>query len=185
LGYYDDEGRFVYAGHVGTGFTDKALRLLQTELAPLTRATSPVPDVPREHARRAHWAEPVIIGEVAFRNWTPDGRLRNPSWRGVRNDRSPGSVRRLPAPEPPPTPPPPPPQGTVEGALQTRDGQWRVEIVRRGRDQFYRLVRGDNVVDGLFIASVERLLAEAGVDMADLIEARADTTHEPRKHGAA
>ena len=75
-----------------------------------------------------------------------------------------GSVRRAPEPVPYPR------QGEVIGALETGDGRWRVEAIRRGGDQFYRLVHGDNVVDGLVIATVERLLAEAGVDMADLFE---------------
>ena len=165
LAVYDDRDRLRFAGHVGTGFTDAALRALQQQLAGLERRTPPVPDVPREHARHAHWVEPALVGEVAFRNWTPDGRLRHASWRGVRTDRSPGSVHRGPAPIPP-TPP-----GVVEGALQSPDGRWRVEAVRRGRDRFYRLIHGDNVVDGLAIATLERLLAEAGVDMADLVEA--------------
>ncbi len=165
LGVYDDQDRLVFAGHVGTGFTDAALRTLQEQLEPLARSTPPAPDVPREHARRARWVEPALIGEVAFRNWTPEGRLRHASWRGLRTDRSPTAAHRGPAPIPPPPP------GTVEGALQTTDGRWRVEAIRRGRDRFYRLVHGDNVVDGLAIATVERLLSEAGIDMADLTEA--------------
>nr|WP_221383323.1 hypothetical protein [Actinoplanes polyasparticus] len=59
--------------------------------------------------------------------------------------------------------------------MQTSDGRWRVEAVRRGNQDFYRLIHGDNVIDGLFIATVQRLLAEAGVDMADLVVA--DSTH--------
>ncbi len=65
----------------------------------------------------------------------------------------------------------------VEGALQTPDGEWRVEIVKRGRTRWYRVVHGDNELDWLSIAAVERVLAEAGVDMAVLVEppaARAD-----------
>ncbi len=160
LGVFDDRERLVFAGHVGTGFTDAALRSLAGQLGRLTRSTPPAPDVPREYARHARWVEPVLVGEVAFRNWTPDGRLRHPSWRGLRPDRSPTAARRGPIALP----------GDVEGALQTPDGRWRVEIVRRGRDRFYRLVNGANVVDGLHIASVERLLAEAGVDLADLVD---------------
>jgi bifunctional non-homologous end joining protein LigD len=66
----------------------------------------------------------------------------------------------------------------IAGVMQTRDGQWRVEAVRENRSlpnrrpyisEHYRLPRRQ-VVDGLVIASVQRLLAEAGVDMADLIE---------------
>ena len=176
---YNDRDQLTFAGHVGSGFTDQTLRLFEQHLEPLARATPPVADVPRDQARHAHWVEPVLIGEVAFRNWTPDGRLRHPSWRGLRNDRLVSSVRR--APEPIPATP----QGTVEGALQTPDGTWRVEIVRRGRDQFYRLVHGDNIVDGLFIATVERLLTEAGIDLADLVEVPAGVPAAGERPGAA
>ncbi|MGK5684857.1 non-homologous end-joining DNA ligase [Actinoplanes sp. URMC 104] len=165
LAVYDPQDRLTYAGHVGTGFTDAALRHLQQELAPLARATPPVDGVPREYARHAHWVEPALIGEVAFRNWTPDGRLRHPSWRGLRTDKAPSSAHRAPQPVPPP------PQGTVIGAMQTPDGRWRVEVVRRGRQDFYRLINGENIVDGLVIATVRRLLEEAGVDMGELVDA--------------
>lgn len=84
-----------------------------------------------------------------------------------------------------PAPIAPAPGGEVEGALQTLDGRWRVEVIRRGRDRFYRLVHGDNVIDGLFIATVERLLREAGVDMADLVEAPTQPDTPMRRHGAA
>jgi bifunctional non-homologous end joining protein LigD len=165
LAVYDHTDQLTYAGHVGTGFTDKALHLLHDQLTPLARTTAPVADVPGKHARHARWVEPVLVGEVAFRTWTPDHRLRHPVWRGLRTDKPTRSVHRSPAPIPPPS------QGTVEGAYQTADRRWRVEAVRRGRDHFYRLVHGDNVIDGLAIATVQRLLAEAGIDMADLVEA--------------
>ncbi|MFC3992420.1 non-homologous end-joining DNA ligase [Actinoplanes siamensis] len=163
----EDGGRLRFAGHVGTGFTDVMLRQLGERLAPLRRTTAPVPDVPREHARHAQWVEPGLVGEVAFRNWTAEGRLRHPSWRGLRPDRAAGSARRRPDPVAPAG-------GQVRGALETPDGRWRVEAVARGKDQFYRLIHGDNVVDGLVIATLHRLLAEAGVDLADLVE-----VHEP------
>ncbi len=54
--------------------------------------------------------------------------------------------------------------GSVEGALQTPDGAWRVEVVRRGRTRWYRIVHGDEIQDRLSIAAVERILDEAGVD---------------------
>jgi bifunctional non-homologous end joining protein LigD len=59
--------------------------------------------------------------------------------------------------------------------MQTSDGEWRVEVYRQPRTQFYwyRLVHGDNVADGLTIADVQRLLAERGYDMADLTEVAA------------
>lgn len=61
--------------------------------------------------------------------------------------------------------------GDVEGAMQTPDGAWRVEIVRHGRTRWYRIVHGGDVYDWLSIAAVERILAEHGVARDELIEA--------------
>ncbi len=61
----------------------------------------------------------------------------------------------------------------VKYAMQTADGAWRVEIVKRGRTQWYRVVHEDNVLDWLSIAAVQRILGEAGIDMADLGETAA------------
>jgi hypothetical protein len=72
---------------------------------------------------------------------------------------------------------------TVDSALQTPDGAWRVEIIRRGRGHWYRIVHGENVIDWLGIAGVERILGEAGVDMAGLVEVTDDPP--PAGHGAA
>ncbi|TFV56773.1 DNA ligase [Geodermatophilus sp. DF01-2] len=91
VGVHDDEGRLVYAGHVGTGFTAVALK----ELAPLfTPADRPLfaDALPREVTRDAHWVVPELVGEVAFTAWTADGRMRHPSWRGLRDDLDPGDV---------------------------------------------------------------------------------------------
>jgi bifunctional non-homologous end joining protein LigD len=60
--------------------------------------------------------------------------------------------------------------GKVEGAMQTPDGAWRVEIVRRGRTHWYRIVHGDEVHDWLSITAVERILADAGVRLDSLID---------------
>jgi bifunctional non-homologous end joining protein LigD len=59
--------------------------------------------------------------------------------------------------------------------MQTSDGEWRVEVYRQPRTRFYwyRVIHGDNIVEGLTIAGVKRLLAEAGYDMADLTEVAA------------
>ena len=61
----------------------------------------------------------------------------------------------------------------VTYAMQTPDGAWRVEIVKRGQTQWYRIIHDDSVLDWLSIAAVQRILAEAGVDIADLDEAAA------------
>jgi bifunctional non-homologous end joining protein LigD len=86
-------GKLSFAGGVGTGFTDAALHQLQEQLSPLVRATPPVDDVPRRDARGAIWVEPAIVGEVEYRSFTDDGRLRHSSWRGLRPDRRPDEAR--------------------------------------------------------------------------------------------
>jgi bifunctional non-homologous end joining protein LigD len=100
LGVQDAAG-LEYAGHVGTGFTDRALRELATQLRPLRRPTSPFAgELPRPDARDAIWVVPTLVGEVEFGEWTRDGRLRHPSWRGLRADKDPTAVRREPSPDP-------------------------------------------------------------------------------------
>src|SRR5829696_7727391 len=95
LGVPDDDGRLVYAGHVGTGFSDRVLADLMTRLTRLEQPTPPFADeVPRAHARGARWVQPLMVGEVAFSEWTRDGRMRHPTWRGLRSDKEPGEVRR-------------------------------------------------------------------------------------------
>ena len=96
LGVRTDDG-LVYAGHVGTGFTDAVLRDLADRLAPLRQRTSPFADeLPRPDARDAVWVAPSLVGEVEFGEWTRDRRLRHPSWRGLRPDKEPAEVRREP-----------------------------------------------------------------------------------------
>jgi bifunctional non-homologous end joining protein LigD len=94
LGLPAEDG-LTYIGQVGTGFTAEMLADLLRRLRGLARATSPfTPDVPRADARDAHWVTPRIVGEVAFTEWTSDGRLRHPSWRGLRPDKAVADVVR-------------------------------------------------------------------------------------------
>ncbi len=75
----------------------------------------------------------------------------------------------------------------IEYAMQAPDGAWRVEIAKRGRAPWYRVIHGDNEVDWLIIAAVQRILTEAGIDMADLHEATEPSPQpvDNREHGAA
>jgi bifunctional non-homologous end joining protein LigD len=94
LGVYDDHG-LRYVGNVGTGFTEKILRDLATTLVPLERRDDPFDTtVPAPVARTAHWVDPELVGEVAFAEWTGEGYLRHPSWRGLRPDKQPEEVYR-------------------------------------------------------------------------------------------
>ena len=54
--------------------------------------------------------------------------------------------------------------------MQTPDGAWRIEVVRRNRTRWYRIVHGEDVIDWLSISAVERILDEAGVERRFLVE---------------
>ncbi len=89
-----DGSRLKYIGRVGTGFRDRELAELTELFARRTRKTTPFSDVPRQDAADAHWITPTLVGEVEFAEWTPDGRLRQPSWRGWRPDKAASEVVR-------------------------------------------------------------------------------------------
>jgi bifunctional non-homologous end joining protein LigD len=85
----------VYAGHVGTGFSDPVLRMLTRRLEALRRPDSPFDGpVPAEYARPAVWVEPRLVIEVTFDRWTRAGRMRAPAYRGLRDDKDPADVVR-------------------------------------------------------------------------------------------
>jgi bifunctional non-homologous end joining protein LigD len=88
--------RFAYAGQVGTGFSDTLLDRLASLLAPLRRNTPPFPDVPPDYARKAVWVAPELIADVEFSSWTPAGRMRHPSFKGLRDDIDPSETIREP-----------------------------------------------------------------------------------------
>jgi bifunctional non-homologous end joining protein LigD len=89
------DGGLVYVGQVGTGFTRDALHELQRQLTGQARATSPfLGTLPARDVKDAHWVTPAMVGEVAFTEWTRDGRLRHPAWRGIRPDKVPAEVVR-------------------------------------------------------------------------------------------
>jgi len=85
LGYYDADGRFVYAGKAGTGFTDAMLEKLNELMKPLARDKSSF-DV-GSPARAAHFVEPRLVAEFEFVEWTKSGQLRAPSFKGLRTDK--------------------------------------------------------------------------------------------------
>jgi len=92
VGYYDDDHRLRYAGKVGTGFTNELLRSLHADLLAREVSDSPFADTVRQ--KGAHWVRPEMVAEVAFSEWTGDGRLRHPSFQGLRSDKDAAEVRR-------------------------------------------------------------------------------------------
>jgi bifunctional non-homologous end joining protein LigD len=98
VGYYDDAGQLRYAGRVGTGFTDDELRRMADLLRPLARDTSPFADPVPAPRGMARYVEPRLVADVDFGEWTADGTMRHPSYKGLRDDKEPSEVRREPIP---------------------------------------------------------------------------------------
>jgi bifunctional non-homologous end joining protein LigD len=101
-GYYDDAGNLRYAGRVGTGFKESDLQLLMDELKARAREDSPFTSPP-EPPRQAFFVDPELVAEVEFTEWTREGILRHPAYKGLRDDKpAQDVVREVPA-EPPAT----------------------------------------------------------------------------------
>jgi bifunctional non-homologous end joining protein LigD len=88
------EGGLRFVGRVGTGFSEKELARLKSILAPLHTDESPfAAPLPRLDAKGVTYVRPQLVGEVRYGEWTSDGRLRHPSWRGLRPDKEPAEVK--------------------------------------------------------------------------------------------
>jgi bifunctional non-homologous end joining protein LigD len=96
LGHYDAGRRLHYAGRVGTGYSHQVARELWRRLQPLRIDKPPFGKIPLEEtkARNAKWVEPRLVVEVAFHGWTHGDRIRQGSFQGIREDKSPTEVVR-------------------------------------------------------------------------------------------
>jgi DNA ligase D-like protein (predicted ligase) len=101
LGYYDPQGRLIYAGKVGTGFSEATLASLGRSLTELERkepafapALLPRPSDGGPPRRGVHWVEPKLVAQVGFTEWTEAGQLRHPRYLGLRDDKDPSAVVR-------------------------------------------------------------------------------------------
>jgi bifunctional non-homologous end joining protein LigD len=93
LGTFED-GKLSYSGKVGTGFDAADFDGLAQMFKPLERASSPFEEVPREERKGAVWLEPRLVAQIAFTERTRDGRLRHPSFKGLREDKPAREVHR-------------------------------------------------------------------------------------------
>ena len=98
VGFYE-EGALRFAGKVGTGFTNAEARALRRRLGAIAQDACPFTPRPAGWlGRNAHWVRPVLVCEVAFTEWTGDGKIRHPSFQGLREDkRAEEVVRERPA----------------------------------------------------------------------------------------
>jgi bifunctional non-homologous end joining protein LigD len=94
VGYYDGD-RLVFAGKVGTGFTQKGALDLRRTLEDIETGTCPFNPPPAGWlGKHAHWVRPKLVAEVVFTEWTGDGKIRHPSFQGLRRDKPPREVTR-------------------------------------------------------------------------------------------
>ncbi len=93
LGYYDPGHQLVYAGKVGTGFTQRTLGSLHASLAGLEQDYPPF-DRGKLPRSGVHWVQPRLVAEVGFSEWTTAGELRHPRFQGLRDDKDPAEVIR-------------------------------------------------------------------------------------------
>jgi bifunctional non-homologous end joining protein LigD len=98
LGVYTDTGALQYIGHTGAGFTDAELGRVWKKLQALKTKTCPFSTVPKTN-EKPHWVKPELVAEVKFTEWTADGKLRHPTYLGLRDDVRPQEVRKEPEPE--------------------------------------------------------------------------------------
>jgi DNA ligase D-like protein (predicted ligase) len=90
---YNEDGRLRYAGKVGTGFGLAELERLGKLMRDIEQDEPPFADV-RPVPRDARWTRPELVAQVAFTEWTRDGRLRHPRYLGLRDDKPAGEVVR-------------------------------------------------------------------------------------------
>ena len=93
VGTYED-GRLVYAGRVGSGLDEATIASLRARLSAAALESSPFNPSPHVTGHVVHWSRPELVVEVAFREWTAEGVLRQPVFLGVREDKVPAEVVR-------------------------------------------------------------------------------------------
>ena len=102
LGYYDPDGRLIYAGRVGTGMSVKTLAMLHERLAPLATSKMPLSSPPPRRSRfggplalsKVHWVRPELVAEITYLGWTDEPLLRHTVFVGLREDKPAREVRR-------------------------------------------------------------------------------------------
>ncbi|WP_295542782.1 DNA ligase D [uncultured Pseudacidovorax sp.] len=85
LGVYNADGRLRHVGNVGTGFDQRRLDDMHAQLQAL--AQDDCPFTPRPAGEKAHWVRPELVAEVAFGQWTREGKVRQAVFQGLRSDK--------------------------------------------------------------------------------------------------
>jgi bifunctional non-homologous end joining protein LigD len=134
LGYFDAQGKLIFAGHVGSGFDEQTLRELKSRFDSIRTDKCPFSEVPPLNAPTT-WVRPELVAEVKFSEWTRDGKLRIPVFMRLREDKSPGEVHR--------TEPVTAPSTTSKPAV--RDAGSVLEQLQNAKDTFTIEVEGNKI----------------------------------------
>ena len=93
LGYYKN-GKLIYAGRTGTGFTQKTHRMMRDRLEGIRSEASPFAAVPAGMSSGVRWVKPKLVAQVAFASWTNENLVRQAAFKGLREDKPPKSIER-------------------------------------------------------------------------------------------
>jgi bifunctional non-homologous end joining protein LigD len=174
LGVHED-GALRFAGKVGTGFTERMARDLRKRLDALEVDRPPFSEKPTGlRLKDARWVRPELVAEVKFTEWTPDGKLRHPSFQGLRDDKAPGEVvREKTAPKTPPKKAAP--KKAAAGKAAQKPVRKTAPVKRAPRRAALKAVRsavdrgGDATVAGVRITHPDRVLYPGlGITKLDL-----------------
>ncbi|MDB5621486.1 MAG: ligD, partial [Devosia sp.] len=161
LGTWED-GKLIYRGRVGTGFTRAEAQALQDQLDARATTTNPFSNIPRAATRGANWIKPELVGEVAFTEFTPDGVLRHPSFMGLREDKPAADVVI----EAPAEQPPEAAKASKAGSTPPRKAPEPAEPAKLDREA--GLAAAEKV--GIHVTSPDRVIYPGqGVTKADLL----------------
>lgn len=147
LGVYEGENLF-YAGRAGTGLSARSMADLESKSAQLKRETSPFTKAPRTRTNeKITWLEPKLAAEIRFAEWTSEGLLRQASFKGLRSDKDPKTIRK-----------------------ETPDDEAQPKKSAEGREKVMEAEKKDLVIEGVKITHPDKVLFEnPDITKADVV----------------
>lgn len=132
---YREKGALKFASHVGSGFDDRTLAQLRKLLEPLARKDCPFSETPVLNGPTT-WVDPKLVAEIEFHSWTPDGALRAPVFKRLRDDVNPRSVKRVEGrSDHVPTSPAPAKKGPIDDVLAQLESPKKELVLAVGKER--------------------------------------------------